>query len=215
MKRYPLPNSHTAAGAVILADGEYPPAGSVARAILDGAAYVVCCDGAADAYAADGGTPAAIVGDGDSISAHTARRFADRLHIAAEQESNDLTKAVRFCLAQGIGSIIILGATGRREDHTLGNVSLLADYASQADVCMVTTDGVFNAVTGGAEFVSYVRQQVSLFVIDPSTKLTADGLQYPLPADGFRSWWCGTLNKALGDSFRVASEGMVIVYRAF
>ena len=42
-----------------------------------------------------------------------------------EQETNDLNKAFRYCLANGWTDIVILGATGKREDHTLGNIGLL------------------------------------------------------------------------------------------
>ena len=50
------------------------------------------------------------------------------LHRISDQETNDQTKAVNFLLAQGKRRIAIIGATGNREDHTLGNISLLSDY---------------------------------------------------------------------------------------
>ena len=49
--------------------------------------------------------------------------------IMEDQEINDLTKSVRFAHTQGYREVLILGATGLREDHTLGNISLLMDYA--------------------------------------------------------------------------------------
>ena len=68
---YPMPDAATVYDAVILADGDYPEAGLPAT-VLRNARHVVCCDGAADRYAAHGGTPSAIVGDGDSVSRATA-----------------------------------------------------------------------------------------------------------------------------------------------
>ena len=68
--------------------------------------------------------PEAIVGDLDSLSPEIAERFADRLYQDSEQDTNDLTKAVRWCIDKGYEEIVILGATGKREDHTIANISL-------------------------------------------------------------------------------------------
>ena len=108
--------------AVIVAGGEFPTAPQPLE-ILQGAQYVVCCDGAADRYIATGHVPDAIVGDGDSISAENREMFAHLLHIVSEQESNDQTKAVRFLVEKGMQRIAIVGATGKREDHTIGNIT--------------------------------------------------------------------------------------------
>ena len=101
-----MPDAATAPETVILADGEYPAEG-IPAALLAQARYVVCCDGAADAYTARGGIPSAIVGDGDSIGRTTAQRFRDILHIVPDQETNDLTKAFSFCMEQGLSLIHI------------------------------------------------------------------------------------------------------------
>ncbi len=209
-----MPDISSIPETVILADGEYPAEG-IPAALLAHARRVVCCDGAADAYITRGGRPAAIVGDGDSIRDATALRFREVLHIVPDQETNDLTKAFAFCMEQGYGKITILGATGRREDHTIGNISLLADYARQAEVQMVTPYGVFNAVDGTATLASMPRQQVSIFTLAPGTRVTVHGLRYLPPAEGLRSWWCGTLNEAEGDTFTVRTNGPTLLFRTF
>ena len=113
--------------AVVLANGEYP-ASPLPLKILAEAPYVVCCDGGADEYIRRGHTPDVIIGDGDSLSDENRRKFGHILHRISDQETNDQTKAVNFLLAQGKRRIAIIGATGKREDHTLGNISLLIDY---------------------------------------------------------------------------------------
>ena len=113
--------------AVVLANGEYPTA-PLPLQILADAPYVVCCDGGADEYIRNGHTPNLIIGDGDSISEENRKKYGHLLHRIAEQETNDQTKAVNYLLSQGKRRIAIVGATGKREDHTLGNISLLMDY---------------------------------------------------------------------------------------
>lgn len=128
--------------AVVLANGEYPTA-SLPLHILESAPYVVCCDGGADEYIRQGHIPNLIIGDGDSICEENRRKYGHLLHCISEQETNDQTKAVSYLLSQGKRRIAIVGATGRREDHTLGNISLLMDYMrAGADVCTYTDYGV-------------------------------------------------------------------------
>lgn len=133
MKSYPLLTIDKQYSSIILADGDYPTH-SLSLALLSKSDYVVCCDGATDAFVDKGGVPKAIVGDGDSLSQTNKTRFAHCLYQVACQETNDLTKAVNFCLKQGFSDLLILGATGKREDHTLGNISLLVEYMDQANV---------------------------------------------------------------------------------
>ena len=132
-----------------------------------------------------------------------------------EQETNDLSKAFRYCLAQGYTRLAILGATGRREDHTLGNIGLLPDYVRQADIRLLTPYGVFDAIHNRTAFASFARQQVSLFTLSPATRLHFEGLRYPAPEEGLRAWWCGTLNEAEGDRFVIDTDGPTLVFRTY
>jgi thiamine pyrophosphokinase len=211
LRHYPLPPLGYRPEAVILANGEYP-VHDLPLSLLQQAGYVVCCDGAANEYVRRGFIPDAIVGDGDSISEEIKIRFAGMIHKDADQETNDQTKAVEFCIAQGKKSIIIVGATGKREDHALGNISLLMEYAKKVRVQSVTNYGVFTPACGDAVFDCLPGGQVSLFNFG-STQMRADGLEYPLRR--FTSWWQGTLNRALEDKFAIYANGEYLVFRAF
>ena len=115
-------------GCVIVANGRFPSAELPLR-LLKEAKTIIACDGAVKTLYEKGIHPDAIVGDLDSIPAGLRERYADRIHHVEDQEINDLTKSVRFAHTQGYREVLILGATGLREDHTLGNISLLMDYA--------------------------------------------------------------------------------------
>ena len=195
--------------AVIVAGGEFPTAPQPLE-ILQSAPYVVCCDGAADRYIATGRVPDAIVGDGDSISAENREKFAHLLHIISEQESNDQTKAVRYLLEHGMRRIAIVGATGRREDHTIGNISLLIEYARKgSEVCSFTDHGVFVPCNGTTTHKCRKGQQVSIFSIT-ARDLSAEGLLYPIY--DFNNWWQGTLNECTGDEFTIKATGEYLLF---
>lgn len=213
MKRYNLPYPYGETETVILANGEFP-AHPVALAILNNSKYLVCCDGAINNLAKTNLIPDAIVGDCDSLSEDSLSKFADIIHRISEQETNDLTKAVQFCIKQGKRNITILGATGKREDHTIANISLLCDYMKDAEVEMVTDYGVFVAIDSDSIFESEVKQQVSLFSID-KMPLTSHNLAYPINNHVFTNWWQATLNECTDTEFTIETKGRAVVYRAF
>lgn len=213
MKRYKLPTIDKKYETVILANGDFPTH-AIPLHILNNAEYVVCCDGAINNLSKTHIIPNAIVGDCDSLSEENNQRFADIIHRIGEQETNDLTKAVHFCIQQGRKDITILGATGKREDHTIGNISLLCDYMKDVEVKMVTDYGVFNAIEKPSVFESIKGQQVSLFCIEQSP-VNSRNLVYPLKDHTLTNWWQGTLNEAMSDEFTIETYGKTIVYRLF
>lgn len=205
---------------VILANGSFPTAGAPLEA-LRRARRIVCCDGAADKLAAaegaaEGLEPAWVVGDLDSLSPAARERFAGRLAPSAEQETNDLSKAFRFCVGRRWRDIAILGATGGREDHALGNLSLLVDFARESLVAAFTDEGVFTPVLGSTHFSSFPGQPVSVFSFDPSARVYSEGLKYALESVSFTRWWKGTLNEAEGEGFNLVFEGgPLLVFRGY
>ncbi len=168
----------------------------------------------ANDFIARSGKPDAIVGDCDSISEENRLRYAHILHPDPDQETNDLTKSVQFCVRYGRKEIVIVGGTGYREDHTLGNISLLADYMEVATVEMYTNYGIFTPMRGSVEFAGFPGQQVSLFPIDRAA-ITTHNLKYPLTNRILTNWWQGTLNESLGSSFMIESSGRVVLFRTY
>ena len=174
---------------------------------------MVCCDGAANEYILRGHTPDIIIGDGDSLSPENKTRFSDIIHHIADQETNDQTKAVHFLQEKGYQRIAIVGATGKREDHTLGNISLLLDYMkSGMEVRTMTDYGVFVPAKATQTYAAHPGQQIS--IINFGAKgLQGEGLVYPL--SDFTNWWQGTLNEATSDEFTIHCMGEYLVFLAF
>ena len=200
---------------VIVADGNFP-SHEVPLGYLSEADIIVCCDGSAENTVNAGFIPDAIVGDMDSLSTDLARRFADRIHADNNQETNDLTKAVTWCSQKGYNDIVIVGATGKREDHTVGNISLLAEYCRYLNVRMVTDTGIFLPFSRSCKIDTYPGQQASVFSINPETEITSTGLRYPLVRKKLKNWWEATLNEAEGDQIELDfANGLVLVFLTF
>lgn len=202
---------------VIVANGSFPAASPTLEA-LKKASLIIACDGAVEELHVRGFTPDAIVGDLDSIPPQMQEIYASSIHVDKDQETNDLTKAVWFARRSGVKEALIVGATGLREDHMLGNISLLADYGKLFDKVEILTDyGWFTPFYRTTSFDSRKGQQVSIFSLTPDVAVSTCGLRWPTLNRPLSSWWEGTLNEATEESFRVtlSTEGRFILYRLF
>lgn len=196
---------------VILADGEFP-SHPTALSILRSCNRVICCDGAAVKLVASGiRRPDFVVGDLDSIDQCLVEELNGRVVHFETQDTNDLTKAFEFALDSGYTNIVILGATGLREDHTLGNISLLMNYAERANVRMYTNYGFFVALSRTSRIESKKGQQVSVFSFTPDVPISYHGLKWDITNRPLKMWWEGTLNESLGDYFTIEFENAKVV----
>ena len=191
---------------VILCDGEFPKK-AYPLYLLESADAVVCCDGAVRKYVHHFGPdrlPDVVVGDMDTLSPAWQKRLGALVVKVDEQDHNDLTKAMRYVLETWpeAAEITILGAGGRREDHTVGNLGLLMEYTRLFDlggrnVQMVSDFGTAFALTGSCELHLGEGRRFSLFSADNSLRISSEGLQWPTDDVVFDAWWKATLNRTV------------------
>ena len=192
---------------VILAAGDFPSAGSRAWRILMEAKRVICCDSAANAYRAKTGRePSAVVGDCDSV-----RGTFKTLVKIDDQDTNDLAKAVEYCRTRGWDRPVILGATGKREDHAIGNVFRALEYGLD----VVTDHGRFTALEAHSAYEVGKGASVSVFATERDTVMTSKGLRWPLAGVKFSNLYCATLNRADADVIELSTNRRVYVYVAW
>ena len=201
----------------ILANGE-PPRHAAPRAALAAADLLVACDGALAAARALGREPDYVVGDGDSTPAADRAALAGRFVHVAEQETNDLCKAFRFVISlprpDDALSVVLLGATGLREDHALANIFHLLDFTEEVpDTTIVTDSGTFVAVRGEQTFPCRPGDAVSVFAPLPGTHTVSRGLAWPLEGVDLAPLWRGTLNRTTSDSFSLHANFPLLLYR--
>lgn len=203
MQHYRRLSLETAPRTIVLANGAFPTS-PLALALIDrwaeqGEPYrLVCCDGATNKLACyTDRLPDAIVGDLDSIKPEYKERMQHLLHHRPDQETNDLTKTMRFvCEQMQSREIVIIGASGGREDHLLGNLALLPTYASMVgELVMLTDTGHFRLITTPTSIDTEVGQQISVFNFYHSP-VTLRGVHWPLTDATLTEMWQGTLNRA-------------------
>lgn len=203
---------------VIICDGQFPRT-EYPRYLIKSADFSICCDGALVKYLrhsrsifGEERTPDLVIGDMDTLSEKMQARYSSLIVKVEEQEHNDQTKAVRWAIGniKDISQIYILGATGKRVDHTIGNASLLMEYTRMFDleglginIEMVSDTGTAFAVNDTFEMDCGIGRQVSIFSPDNSLNIRSTGLEYPTDEVVFDNWWKATLNKAVLDTVRL------------
>ena len=212
---------------VILANGT-PPAHPVPLRLFREADRLIACDGAWRKAFDLGRPPDVVVGDGDALGEDGREALAQKgipFIGEEEQETNDLCKAFRHALATGAegDAFVILGATGRREDHALGNIFHLLDLATNiprgADgtgappVSMVTDFGTFEPVLPpGGTWTASAGRSVSVFAPVPGTRMASEGLEWPLEGVALNALWRGTLNRTTGATFTLRTNHPILLY---
>ena len=202
--------------AVIIGGGDFPRK-PYPRELIRRADIIVCCDGNAlkaflrnreAIFGNDNRRPDAIVGDMDSMTPRLAKEYSHLLIKIEEQDDNDQTKALHHILDHypDVDTIHILAATGKREDHTIGNLGLLMEYAREGSLPqldMISDYSTAFVVTDSCDLILGRGRRISLFSPDNSLKLKSKGLVWPTDNVIFDNWWPATLNRTDDDTIHL------------
>lgn len=187
--------------------------GSADRADLDAALGVapilVAADGGANTAFDWGVTPAAVVGDLDSVNTEQARGLGVPLVFVEDQNSTDLEK----CLVATRAQVVLgIGFLGGRLDHELASMNALCRAKDRAVVLLGAEDVVFR-MPHELSLTMQARERVSLFPMS-DVDAESDGLEWALDGLSFRpNGQNGCSNRATGGtaSLRILSGDMLMI----
>ena len=200
---------------IILANGDFPTHKTPLR-ILQDASTLICCDGSVNNLVKNGMEPHYIIGDMDSIDINLKNKYRKIIIELPNQGENDLRKAIQWTEDKGVKRAVILGATGKRDDHNLANIFTLLQHPSQLEITMYTNHGLFSVVQGKQKFDSFKRQKISLFAIDPDIEITSNDLKYRMNLTKLNTLYYGSLNESINDNISIAlSHGKILIYQVF
>ena len=162
-----------------------------ARSYLSGEGFdrVIAVDRGLNAAWALGIVPDVIVGDFDSADPAALADFRRREHIVcvvhqSETDDTDTELAIKRAAAMGAGYIVLLGATGGRLDHLLGNIHLLYPCLQRGvEACILDPGNKLYLIDGERRFK---RREVwgtyiSFLPLTEEVKgITLRGFKYPL-----------------------------------
>lgn len=152
-------------------------------------AILIAADSGMDFFYRNGIKPDVIVGDFDSAASESLEFFRAQDDIQMQElnpvkDDTDTEAAIRFAIEMGAEQITILGGTGSRLDHVLGNIELLG-IGLQEKVSMELLDASNRIRMLDHGIAMRKEEQFGTYVsLIPYTTevehLTLRGFQYPL-----------------------------------
>ena len=131
-------------------------------------------------------TPSLLIGDLDSVSAKDVKDL-EKQHIpiqrfAIHKDETDLELALLAVAGMNIHSVVIVGATGGRLDHTLGNIHLLMDEKYKSwDIPLEDGNQEIFVIRDSQIIEGNPEDIVSLIPLTETvTGVQTQGLEYPL-----------------------------------
>jgi thiamine pyrophosphokinase len=134
-------------------------------------------------------TPDIIVGDFDSVSKEALSFFKDVDRIEFEalnpiKDDTDTEYALRDAISRGVHSVTILGATGSRIDHMLGNICLLGmGLVNDVNVTILDTHNRIRMIDSPITICKKEQYGTAVSLIpysDEVTGVTLTGFKYNL-----------------------------------
>lgn len=178
-------------------------------------AVLIAADAGMEFFYRKGIKPDIIVGDFDSAGSETLSYFRSQPNIRIQElnpvkDDTDTESAIRLAISMGAEQITLLGATGSRLDHVLGNIELLG-IGLGADIPIVLLDSHNRICMIDSGITLRKKEQFGTYVsLLPYTSevkhLTLRGFKYPL-FDYCLKGFC-----SLGVSNEIAEEEAVIEF---
>lgn len=177
--------------------------------------YTIVADSGMEFCRRCGIMPDMIIGDFDSVKVDTLSFFKSQTGIVFQElnpikDDTDTEFAIRQAIALGAKEICVLGATGTRLDHVLGNISLLGiGLPEQVQIQLVDSHNRIRMLDKSIKIAK--TEQFGLYVSllpyqGEVTQLTLKGFKYPLENFALKPY------NSLGISNEIVEEEAEIIF---
>ena len=198
---------------LIVCNGFPPSLQMLKNEILD-ADLIIGADGGGNVLLAYQITPHLVIGDMDSFR----KPFGSDIKIIydPDQETNDLEKALNYAVKQKAETCTVLGAFGKRLDHSMKNLSVMMQFHPQFEA-LHFKDEYQKVFLVDSFFEAHVKPGtiVSLFPLTGiASGITTKGLKYALHDEALRNGMRdGTSNVTTDEYFSVeVKEGALVIF---
>ena len=167
---------------IILANGK-PPQIQIMKHLQEiGYSTLYCADGGANSAMKLKLKPQYIIGDLDSVHPSTLKYYKKSSTIIkiSRQNDTDVEKCLKHVIKKKFDEAMLTGVTGDRLDHTFCNLGIVLKFFNKINVSIVAENSLLTALTGNHVISSYEKETISIYGFDNQTKITSNGLKYPL-----------------------------------
>lgn len=184
----------------LLLDGESP------NKLPDFSNYSLICatDGAYKFLQENQITPHFVSGDFDDTF-----YISDEIEIIQTPDQNftDFDKILQLLFDKGFKNIHVFGASGKEQDHFLGNLHTAICWKNKLEITFFDNHGTYFLAKNQSIISDCLHKTISLIPIPKVTGISTFGLQYPLKSEnlvfGER---IGTRNKAVENEVEIRFE---------
>ena len=195
---------------VILANGTFPNHDKCLN-IIKNAKILICTDGSVNQLNSLPKKPTYIIGDLDSID--KSKTFDCKIIHDKSQNNTDLEKAIEWIYSEGYRDVIILGATGSREDMSLINLFLIFKYYKKINITIVTDYFTIYCIEGEEEIDSFENQLVS-FIPENHSVVSSEGLEFELDKINITIDGKSISNRSKKNTFKIVSSEKLLVFQS-
>jgi thiamine pyrophosphokinase len=184
--------------AVIVANGDFSATASQLEGIRQ-SKLLIAVDGGIEHCIHAKLRPHLLLGDFDSISPPSLAFFSDvpRVTLPHDKDESDLEVAIQHALAHSEGPIGVFGALGKRTDHLLYNLYLLARYPGR--VTLESEKERLFVIRDKHTLIARPGQTISLLPLNGVVKgVSTRGLQWELEDATFDKQWMSLSNVCVG-----------------
>ena len=182
---------------------------------------ILAADSGMEFFYRNGFVPDVIIGDFDSVRQETLSYFKEKEQILWQElnpvkDDTDTESAIRRAISMGAEEIVVLGATGTRLDHVLGNIELLGiGLLEHVKIYLLDAYNRIQMIDNGIQLdkQNQFGDYVSLIPYTQSVKgLTLTGMKYSLDhyeLKGFCS--LGISNEIQEDVAEISFEDGILI----
>ena len=197
--------------AVLVANGLQPKNEKILK-VLTKASKIICIDNGYELINKLEITGDLLIGDLDSVNLSKVKKETKIIR-DDDQNTNDLEKALNYCLNKKITEITILGATGGRDDQYLANILIAIDFIDNLKIEILSDEYSIKFSNGTKKFYCDPMSHISLISLDKNNIITTNGLKYDLINSKLSSSTHGISNIALKKEFTISSKMPLIVFK--
>ena len=168
--------------AIIIGNGQKPSKSVISRLQKNGFTDIICADGGANNLFKLNIIPKFIIGDLDSISPDVLDYYSSKTKVikVKDQNSTDIEKCLNKLIKLNYKEAVLLGCTGNRLDHSLGNLSIMYKYAESIKTFLVHHQSFLSIFNDKIELNTTPGETISFFGINPNIKISTTGFKYNL-----------------------------------
>ena len=181
---------------LLFINGEFPKE----LPLIDGFQLIICTDGAFH-YLKDKKFPLDkldfISGDFDSHSGMDDKIYKEKFIHTPDQNYTDFHKALDIILEKGGGEVHVYGASGREQDHFLGNIHTAYLFKDKLDIVFFDDYSTYFFIPNDFTIQKVKEKTISLLPFPLAENISTSGLHWELRGESLSLLErIGTRNKA-------------------